>query len=138
MIDPSSRQDIYDAIDDEVEGRERGDLLSGMWAASHELGSALGLARDCRIEEAVERLVAAAARIVACLEQHSTPPCEHEWWVRCTSLPSNLIVECKKCKSQGTVAAMTQHEWAEAFASQAPYRPYRWRDSDRVIIEERA
>ena len=64
-------------------------------------------------------------------EPENPEECQHEWFVVSTATEQgDLILECYKCMSRGTVEDPTESEWERAF--DAPTKSYRWRENSRV------
>lgn len=59
--------------------------------------------------------------------------CDHEWTVYSTATAQVCLeLHCNKCAILGAVFDPTAEEWDEAF--NAPSKPYRWYDNDRVTV----
>lgn len=57
----------------------------------------------------------------------------HHWVVFSTAIREGaLMLECVVCGSFGTVDDPSKQEWSKAF--DAPSKPYRWHDGDRVTV----
>ena len=59
--------------------------------------------------------------------------CEHEWTVYSTALAQVCLeLYCNKCAIHGAVLDPSAEEWSQAF--EAPSKPYRWHENERVTV----
>ncbi len=60
---------------------------------------------------------------------------KRDWWVYSTAIANgSILVQCHKTGAYGHIPNPSSREWNKAFY--APSNPYRWKESERVVVDE--